>query len=1017
MDKTRSVELSREVTVCFVALLRALCDRYRKAEQTAWYVIDAINHPKWNLQLLLGLSQEDYEFLLGLVGWVSLFGNGIRFQCEAVHSFLRTHLQDQVLQCSVEFSLSSLSEFGGRKRRFIRFGRSTNLLVVHQFKNPSFSIKPVRISSKLLQTFGKLVRDTRYYFEDSLNKVSQQLKPPPLSLLPANDIATLIDKSQRKLLLSQLQRQLDEFVDDMDKDKVKNAITSDALLTDIVHEQRADMEQKKAASVSAALNQPTTDDVDKSKYPLLSMFMVPLDGRVLASILDEVARYERDTGVEVMSQVMSSNGKPTPLMKISRSKNKSLQKSQVKEFIDKSGMDVQSVVSSLSSLDHSAMEEGAKASGSRLLPQPMQPAETAAMMLHAGLTNKNMERISRFTRAQFGIQLFASKRKMAALKKNRGMEFESFKARVDDGSLADYSYRCVNDVLLFEFKRLKNKNPVSIDLILSGDHGRGFFKMAVNLLIWYAGVVKPKSIPVEVASVSCLKDTIDVLSTIVPVINNTVPSRSSRLHTLANPPSLVEEDSAGSIPVKCYLVGDLEFVSNVLGKINMGGHWCIWCKVTLAERQSTASHDVSLWSLHELQDKAAFIDASAAAGRKLKPHESLGVRMGPLMTSFEFDRILPPPLHVKLGLVNKIVSSLMTWLQHAIDPPATDEIQVLQDTEIMALLDYEHQETLLHEWDMDEEGGVLLESLQSEFDNIAETAQQKRDIKDAMEPLKQERDDLLQQVKDAAASSRKATAARNKASTALRRHQCPTRIRIEDEVLHEFSIEREKYHGGELVGGSCTKLMRNADAVFDAIRTLLKAIPPLQRQANDNDIDDLCFTLARLLKHLDASFSIAYKGAKTVTQEDKIKFKAHVKKIDKLWKACDLGYPVKLHVLVAHMPDYLGNGERTEEFMEQQHQLSAVFESRGRCHGDIKKRKLQADLEALRNDDEIKAVGREILEKNRYKKSVASRTRELKQTELTAQERDSLLLLDDLTGYRSWKAVLKDNMRSTYLPG
>lgn len=147
-----------------------------------------------------------------------------------------------------------------------------------------------------------------------------------------------------------------------------------------------------------------------------------------------------------------------------------------------------------------------------------------------------------------------------------------------------------------------------------------------------------------------------------------------------------------------------------------------------------------------------------------------------------------------------------------------------------------------------------------------------------------------------------------------------------------------------------------ADSICDVISSLLKSIPALEGQAADNDTDDLCITIARLLRHLDALFSIAYKGERIVTEEDKAKFVSHSTKLDRLWKKYDLGYPVKLHVLVAHMPHYLRNGERTEEFMEQQHQIAAAFEARSRYNGQTKRRKHAADMEAVRNNEEIKAV-------------------------------------------------------------
>lgn len=165
---------------------------------------------------------------------------------------------------------------------------------------------------------------------------------------------------------------------------------------------------------------------------------------------------------------------------------------------------------------------------------------------------------------------------------------------------------------------------------------------------------------------------------------------------------------------------------------------------------------------------------------------------------------------------------------------------------------------------------------------------------------------------------------------------------------------------------------------------------------------------------MDALFSIAYKGARIITDVEKNKFASHAAKLDRLWKKCDLGFPVKLHVLVAHMPYYLGNGEQTEEFMEKQHQFAAAFDASSRVHGHTRKRKLEADLGAIRNNDEIKAVKEDILERNRCKKVHVSAAQKVRLSDLTERERDETLAMEELAGYRSWKAILKDNMRSLY---
>ena len=52
--------------------------------------------------------------------------------------------------------------------------------------------------------------------------------------------------------------------------------------------------------------------------------------------------------------------------------------------------------------------------------------------------------------------------------------------------------------------------------------------------------------------------------------------------------------------------------------------------------------------------------------------------------------------------------------------------------------------------------------------------------------------------------------------------------------------------------------------------------------------------------------------------------------LNSLWTVCHLGHPVKPHELVMHRKDCLGDRERTEDFMEKQHQVGAKMNIRNR---------------------------------------------------------------------------------------
>ena len=97
--------------------------------------------------------------------------------------------------------------------------------------------------------------------------------------------------------------------------------------------------------------------------------------------------------------------------------------------------------------------------------------------------------------------------------------------------------------------------------------------------------------------------------------------------------------------------------------------------------------------------------------------------------------------------------------------------------------------------------------------------------------------------------------------------------------------------------------------------------------------------------------------------------------------------------------------------MEQQHQIGDSFNERNRFFGDSRKRKHVADMEALHNNEEIKAVKQVLLDKRTHQKSPCLVAKRKRRTETTQAQRDELLDLPELQGYRPWRAILKEEMR------
>lgn len=124
-----------------------------------------------------------------------------------------------------------------------------------------------------------------------------------------------------------------------------------------------------------------------------------------------------------------------------------------------------------------------------------------------------------------------------------------------------------------------------------------------------------------------------------------------------------------------------------------------------------------------------------------------------------------------------------------------------------------------------------------------------------------------------------------------------------------------------------------------------------------------------------------------------------------------LGFSLKLQMFVSHVTNYLGNGDRTEELMEQQHHESLTFKTRARISGYKQQRPKASDIEALRNHQGIKKIKEDAIKQMKAPpSSPRCQTRQWR-AEWSKQDHDSVLYLPELDGYQDYTAILLDQLR------
>jgi len=199
-----------------------------------------------------------------------------------------------------------------------------------------------------------------------------------------------------------------------------------------------------------------------------------------------------------------------------------------------------------------------------------------------------------------------------------------------------------DDLLVWNTKQKLKANAVSFDnldkahVILVGDHGQGAFQMMVTLLLitkptrrrgnWrnrhgnaveneYVGTKLALEVDGMCGYIQCQKDTYQILDdTIATPINNRLLSikEKGRVTIFQTPDGDVEmcfgniHTTQGvelaSAPVELFVVGDLAFLSMILGKESMAPHWCWRCQYSKSDWTNIKDPRVGTeWTLDNLQ--------------------------------------------------------------------------------------------------------------------------------------------------------------------------------------------------------------------------------------------------------------------------------------------------------------------------------------------------------------------------------------------------------------------------------
>ena len=129
-----------------------------------------------------------------------------------------------------------------------------------------------------------------------------------------------------------------------------------------------------------------------------------------------------------------------------------------------------------------------------------------------------------------------------------------------------------------------------------------------------------------------------------------------------------EAKDAVIFELEVYYSSDLMAMATILGMDGQSGCACPWCRGAARDFKVTASGGARMPRRTQATQKEDFeeyeksVRQAVARHAKTKPEPKNGVSAAPLVP-WEFNRVLPPYLHLILGLVNDVVKELRKDLE------------------------------------------------------------------------------------------------------------------------------------------------------------------------------------------------------------------------------------------------------------------------------------------------------------------------------------------------------------------
>lgn len=413
-------------------------------------------------------------------------------------------------------------------------------------------------------------------------------------------------------------------------------------------------------------------------------------------------------------------------------------------------------------------------------------------------------------------------------------------------------------------------------------------------------------------------------------------------------------DGSAVLDITPYMVGDLKFYSQMLGKEGFDSWWCYHCNLGLSEWQGFPGSEGTPWTLESLK-----IQADKNKRDKLTGSNRMGVREEYPYFDIPVENYIFPILHTLIGVGNNILTYLTNYADNHVQILPTRQITLKEEIKKLdkEILDNQISRNFFDDTSSSSSGASAIKNLKFNIRNwrgdlvaiesagqVDQTRQAaiKSKIDDAEKGIKRLEDERKAMTKEIDGLKKKRTSKGEqitniKKARKLDANSLYTGI---DNILQEFSIVRAEYHGGDLTGVHIKIFMANAKEIMSRIRDYLTKSLHDDSDETPDSIKDVCNNVENLLVLWEGVLSnlhIEFPEEKDFIETQQfvdaaveLSFKMGMSKTVK-------GHGAQRHIVKQMRAVYGGLFEFDEQWAERIHQIGKNYDMKYRYQNEYRK--------------------------------------------------------------------------------